>query len=433
LALLKLHCAQRPLKGMLGTKEGFVGGPLAALPVSALLWACAFHGPALAASASATAPLCLAAVVLWVLLRQRSPEQEKACKHSEHLSRKVARDGASKAKEGEVAGALEGVVLPEAGEPRLVRSNFGEPQPFENEYCKGRWFATHKPENVQAPYGEHYSKKKRLWEVHWQLEFKKIPERSLVFGLELQQYVPLSPWARQLQGWVVKLLQQCVGNNLYHSAGDDPTCIYGEAELPTFVMPLWAFDQVIISQAGQEPDIQGSLEGLGIRRTDCLSSFVKEMSELTFEPGKVYTFSFWSISRFLDAVNWQMVGLAPGFSKISFDTFCGSPPVNLTIYELADSADPAENRHLPSRKCYYFRAAIWSSLRRPAPLRLAELGIQDSVFASNSSEEESSESRRSCFPFGVERVNWRDAWLEPLTGLASHVGCACVGPRRRTP
>jgi len=268
---------------------------------------------------------------------------------------------------------MEGVSLECSGPRRLVQSNFSKAEPFDNEHCSGKWFALHRPEDPSGPYADYFRNRRRLWEVRVQLQFKRMPDRPPVFGIELEEYVRLSPWSRQVQSWVVKLLQRVVGNDLYHTNGDDPKTTRGPVESPAFIMPLWAFDQVIVSEPGEEPDITQSLDGMGVLRNAGRSAFMQRMAELKFEPGKLYTLNFWCISRFLDTVHWEMVGVAPG-TKIGFNTFCTRPPVRVCIYELLDDpAMPREVRHLRSRKRYYWQVAFWSSANRPSRQRLEEL------------------------------------------------------------
>lgn len=271
---------------------------------------------------------------------------------------------------------MEGVIL-EPG-ARLVQSSSGIPGELDNENASGRWYAMHKPAaNSSSGDAAYFSGRKRMWEVRVQLQLKRTPERPLVFGLELEKYVPLSSAGRALQGWVIKLLQRAVGNDLYHSPGDDPSRTDGPVENPVFMMPLWAFDQIIISDPGAEPDITGSLDGLGLFRNKGRRSFMRAVADLRMSPGKVYTLNFWCISRYLDPANWEMTGVVPG-SKISFNTFCGVPPVRVCMYELLDASDPSERRHLQERKRYYWNVAFWSSKCRPPAGRLQELlGAED--------------------------------------------------------
>jgi hypothetical protein len=173
----------------------------------------------------------------------------------------------------------------------------------------------------------------------------------------------------------VKLLRT-VAKDTYLARGDDPTVVKGELEKPSFVMPMWAFDQLIVSNPGEEPDITGDLQGLGKLRADDHNGFVESMRELDLGPGKTYTFCFWCISRFLNAARWEVASAVPG-CNFSFTSLCGPPPVTLAWYELAPSPQGAdgtrETRHLKSLKSYLLRMDFWSSESRPSIEKISQL------------------------------------------------------------
>lgn len=112
------------------------------------------------------------------------------------------------------------------------------------------------------------------------------------------------------------------------------------------------------------------------------------MGKLEFRVGPVYTFCFWGISRFLDVISWDLVGVIPK-RRLDFNTFCGSPPLHLCIYEVLPSAD-GEKRHLQSRKQYYFHMLFWSSLKPPSKTKLRQIlgeKIYDKCFGSSKNQE----------------------------------------------
>jgi len=255
----------------------------------------------------------------------------------------------------------------------------------ENEYCSATWMSMTRPTDDpeldasnQYPYAEHFKGRRRLWEVRWQIRIKVAPRKPLFFGIQLAEYVPVAGWAKAIQKSTVGLLRKAAGGDIYHSCGDNPAAAVpscGEIEEPVFAMPLWAFDQVIESEVGQEPDIR-NLKGLGILRTDGRRKFMQHMSQLELRTDRVYTLAFWCISRWVDALNWRMLGVVPG--GVDFNVMCGRPPIHIVIYELEDAIDPQEKRHLESRKNYYFHSALWSERFPPAPGHLKELLPQNS-------------------------------------------------------
>jgi len=62
--------------------------------------------------------------------------------------------------------------------------------------------------------------------------------------------------------------------------------------------------------------------------------------------------------------------------KVDFNKLCGSAPVYVGMYELAQTSDK-DRRHLKSRKDYWMHVAMWSERRPPNPATLQEMGIDD--------------------------------------------------------
>eukprot|EP00928_Gymnodinium_smaydae_P063248 TRINITY_DN46899_c0_g1_i1.p1 TRINITY_DN46899_c0_g1~~TRINITY_DN46899_c0_g1_i1.p1 ORF type:complete len:453 (+),score=73.40 TRINITY_DN46899_c0_g1_i1:74-1360(+) len=257
------------------------------------------------------------------------------------------------------------------------------------------------------PYSWHFANRKRLWEVRVQVRLKVLPEdgATLYFGLETLPPIrqKLSASAKSANRLLLRAIQGFVGKELYHSPGDNPAAFQGECEPPTFAMPMWAIDMFHVANPGEEPDISGDLSGIGFRRTDGLTNYISEMNKTVenFSKDKVYTFCFWGISQFVDAVNWEFRGLFPSF-RMDANKLCGRPPVYIVAYQMKKKQD--DPRHLVSLKKYYFKIAFWSALHLPDPGTLAALaeerklpapgapilGAGSSAVASSSSSREKS-------------------------------------------
>jgi len=253
----------------------------------------------------------------------------------------------------------------------------------DNELCSTKTLVMHKPthqpqreETGAYPFSKHLAGKKRLWEMRLQVKFKQKPQGPVYFGVELARYVPVSTLARQAQKALVNACQQIVGD-CYHSLGDDPAQVAeNECELPVCVMPLWAVDQFIVTEAGQTPpDLLADLSALGMRRTDNRKEYIKTMMDLvdSISLDKTYTFLFWGVSQFLDCMRWEaqvemggklFSGVAPR-AHLNFNKLCGSPPVYLTIYDLSGGTSGQARKgqkHLKSMKRYFWRMAVSSTL-----------------------------------------------------------------------
>mmetsp|Transcript_17851 Transcript_17851/g.38247 ORF Transcript_17851/g.38247 Transcript_17851/m.38247 type:complete len:398 (-) Transcript_17851:392-1585(-) len=299
-----------------------------------------------------------------------------------------------------VAPCLQGTIFPSTG---LLSSNPEEPYEFENDNCSGLFLPLHRPthnpaldKSCQYPFGDHFKGRKRLWELRLQVRFKQRVDKSLLIGIELEDYVPLNNASQKLMALTVAALRRVAGNDLYHSVGDDPSKGSGPHEKPVFMMPLWACDQIIVTPEGEDPPLltDPMFCNYGDLRTNDRKAFINTATNLELVPGPTYTFSFWGISQFLDVIKWEVQKVVP-FKSIDFNVFCGRPPVQIVFYTLDDEVIPGDTRHLQSRKKYYFRFALWSSEKRPSANVLKELLPSDNGFTAKLDEEAIDRSRHS--------------------------------------
>lgn len=214
------------------------------------------------------------------------------------------------------------------------------------------------------------------WEKRIQFRLKEVPKGILKFGIELDDYVPVNGATKIAMKLIVGAMKLIVGNDLYHSIGDDPAVTEGELERPILSMPMWAFDQVIETPEGEEPPslIDPNFQNLGMRRKDNNKEFAQKMANMKWEVGPTYTLSFWSISSMLDLALWKISGAFPGVS-MSMDQFCGRPPVHIVVYDFQPQTanGQLDHRHLDSAKRYILHIALWSSGNPPPDWRLHQL------------------------------------------------------------
>lgn len=303
----------------------------------------------------------------------------------------------------------------------LICSNPSAAYPFENDFCTGKLIYFHPPTipGVDQEYADYFKGKKRRWELRLQLQFKKppAPDAELCFGIELDRYEALSATTKHVISISVAAMRTAVGA-VYQTPGDDPDVVSGEVEKPGCVLPLWAFDQFIVTPEGRVPPSlkDPNFPNLGQKRYQRVSEFVKELeaTKKTFDSTSVYTFAFWGNSRFLDVINWQLMGI-PMVTPLDFDSIGGAAPCWAVLYNLRpDPEDKARGRHVQSRKQYFFRAALWSSMRRPEKKRFEAL-----TGASNFSE-----------PFlkGGQRGEYKSIRRRVTSALTKSLAC-CVQPR----
>merc|ERR1712062_161624 len=179
------------------------------------------------------------------------------------------------------------------------------------------------------------------------------------------------------------------GCGVYHSLGDDPAKVKPgeEIEPPTVSAPLIAFDQGIVSELGQEPDIRGDLQGLGIVRTDGIRQFVQDLDSITrnWSTERIYTFCIWGPSRILNFERWELAGVLPGM-RVPFDKVTGKRPIDAMIYELEGDDS---TRHYLSRRRFWTRLIVWSKIMPPPDEDLELIG------AKSRPQEVKSEKRRA--------------------------------------
>jgi len=317
-------------------------------------------------------------VILWSFFPRRKSEKGRGPKCSRTDDQGGVEDilrslGADEEGTRSLAVSEEGSMIPSTG---LFIGNSEEPGPFENEWMSGGFLAMHRAthdkelnKSGEYRYGEYFLGKKRLWECRFQFKFKQPPPdaKDVFFGLELEEYVPMNAATKRMMSVLVENLKVAVGKQIYHTPGDDPTKVSGPLERPTFVMPLYAFDQFIVTPPGESPPrlTDPAMPTLGSVRVGRVREYKKEIEELELKMGYTYTFNFWGISQWLDRLNWQVI-MPLLRTRVDFNAFCGRPPVHVVIYTLkAGSVHKDDPRHLQFKKNYMFDIAFWSSLHRP--------------------------------------------------------------------
>jgi hypothetical protein len=305
--------------------------------------------------------------------------------------------------------------------PQALRcSNPEEPAPFETELCSGCYMignplTSSKPEASGGwNYGEYFNGKKRLWEFRMQMKLKSpAPAGELFFGIEMEEYVPMNAATKAAVNVINASINKAVGGGTHQSPGDDPLTVEGEIERPHCVFPFWAWDQIIVTPEGEDPPSidDADFPNMGIKRSQGMRFYASEVAEITknFRPGPTYTFSFWGCARFVDVINWELVGV-PIVTPMDFDKLCGRPPVHVVVYTLLppSNADRADRRHLDSRRITWFDMATWSSNARPTRRRLEALvgKLVDTLAGEGANSEEALGRAAGCFGPVLQLLGW---------------------------
>mmetsp|Transcript_58782 Transcript_58782/g.131477 ORF Transcript_58782/g.131477 Transcript_58782/m.131477 type:complete len:416 (+) Transcript_58782:106-1353(+) len=264
--------------------------------------------------------------------------------------------------------------LPSTG---ILKANVPRASVADSDLCKTKVLVMHKPTHEKwreddYPYAWHLHGKKRTWEVRLQMQFKKVPASPLWCALETGQPAQVSGAERVAHEMMVSAVRRVVGADLYATPGSAEE---EEVEPATMAIDFQVFDQFAVHTAGEEPPLHDDLTGVGTLRTEvgrkAFSDLIRqEMEELSED--KVYTFCFWGVARFLDVMRWRVqppIGWEMDFNKVA-----QAPPIYFGLYELADAKEGQDPlRHLPSRKVYYMRVAVWSDTHPPAAEVLSRL------------------------------------------------------------
>lgn len=274
------------------------------------------------------------------------------------------------------------------GPPASSRSDNVEPVSFDSGICHGSWLCVHKPTyepdrmaSGKYPLAEHLHERKRLWEWRLQLRFRdSVSADSVYFGCEQDRYYHVGTVERYISSSVISLLRHASADNMYQTHGEDPASVHGEAERPTIAFPLWVMDQLIITEEGEEaPKLNDpDFSTYGIIRAQNRKGMQEALNGLEFKPGRTFTFGFWCIAQFVDAIGWRVParGVIP---EVKLNEIGTHPPIYVTIYLLrpqdqwTDVQGRRDTRHLDSRKIYIWRVSLWSSALPPPLERQKEL------------------------------------------------------------
>jgi len=262
-------------------------------------------------------------------------------------------------------------------------NNDPSPLLFESDVAHGSVLFLHRPTGDTSscvsgnyPYGDHMHGRKRLWEFRWQLSFKKEVDGQIFLGLEQDKYVPVTWAQRFVAGNVLRALRSASGGAMYQSYGDNPGETKGERERPVIVFPLSLVDQLIVTPAGETPPSLSdpSFSTFGITKANDRTAFRKAINKVELGLGPTYTFAFWGVSQFCDAIGWRAPARAL-LPEVSFLDVGILPPCFFVMYSLKPQGtnEKRDSRHLDSRKAYSVRMAYWSTLVPPDPARADEL------------------------------------------------------------
>ena len=205
--------------------------------------------------------------------------------------------------------------------------------------------------------------------------FKTLPKGRLFCGAMLQE----SDWPsvpgmgmRTAVGAGKRLLAKVIGEGSYVTLGArGAAATQPNAELAHAVHDFRAFDQLIVTPAGETPPpIEHDLDSCGCQRRHMSKAewgaYVDAAtSASSLCTTKTYTFAFWGMARFANLVDWKYLFLPFGVGipmEPSYPTHC-------VLYALEDGVDDGAGggggAHLESGKQYLVDLLFFSTRALP--------------------------------------------------------------------
>ncbi len=235
------------------------------------------------------------------------------------------------------------------GVPETFLPNTREAIRFDSDTCDGNMFVMLRTNPMDPEFAWAFERKKRRFDIHFQLTFKVDPKGVVYLGGELPRKMHLG-LATDLACKGILAVVKRLASNLHASFGDSDE----NGESSHIVFPLWqAADRLILSKPGESlpPIGKGPImekdEDRAIRLKD------NKLGRNIIRKGDTVTFSFHS--AYLDLVEWKVCGL--GIRDQNLSMFWDTMPLRVVIYDV----EPSTKRHVKSAKRYYLRFELKNS------------------------------------------------------------------------
>lgn len=247
--------------------------------------------------------------------------------------------------------------------------------PIETDCFKGAAICMYRPTSQaraqESPHSRYFQERRRAWEFRVQGQFKRAPTGEMYIGIVLRDF-NYNQAVERSSRWVKKAGMSLVKYDMYMSWGD--RCKDAEkpdAELTHLVTTMQAWDQIIVTPAGQQPPlIKSELHKLPpdgehgrnfLRKTMGVSEFSEAVGDMLqdLDLSATYTMCFWGVSQVIDLLNWNFKF---PIGNIAMARFFEESPLHICMYELELKDKAQDDRHLESRKKYYLDVMLWSNL-----------------------------------------------------------------------
>jgi len=265
-------------------------------------------------------------------------------------------------------------------EAHHVPTNTLEGVPIENEFFVGKVIVMYKPDGGlenghlghNHPYYRYFRDRNRFWEFRVQGKFKRAPKGDMYIGIVLKDFNYDQAVARY-SAWLKGIGMKLVNYDLYMSWGDRlEAASRPDAELSHLVTNMAAWDQIIITPAGDSPPpLRGEFRGnrtLGKnleRKEMGLDAYTKAVNEVfsSVNLEDTYTMCFWGVSEVIDLLRWDLKMMK---TRISMARFFDDDPLHGCMYEIERNphqgdARNGDRRQLETQKRYYLDFMFWSN------------------------------------------------------------------------
>ncbi|OQR92544.1 hypothetical protein ACHHYP_03524 [Achlya hypogyna] len=278
-----------------------------------------------------------------------------------------------------------------AGASAIVMNSVA-PVPFENDLFRGHVYFLVKTEPPNPMWHHLFDKRKRMFWIQVQGQFKKQPEGVVYLGGELPGSITLGFFTRSLASVIMSIIQTLV-KAVHYAFGD-------AHELPHCVFPLYqSVDEMVITPAGTSPPTLGQ-EAFGETKAEHLARMKTPFGTERYDLEATYTFHFHTM--YVDLTQWKIINL-PGMKDVQLTTFFETHPLRLVCY---DVGRPTSKAHEIRHKDYVFCFSVAYSL--PDSRRSSTVGT---IAADGSDDEQPREASAATASTPILGVPF---WLELL-------------------
>ncbi len=187
----------------------------------------------------------------------------------------------------------------------------------------------------------YFRKKKRRFEIQYQIKFKKIPDSQIYLSIEYDEPVSLNFLSRTSVGAAMKFVKMKNPTFSYSLSGKETTTDEdkekGNYENPHFAFPIeTSLDRIVITKEGDlAPILGGTIEEDPEARKEWKDN------RINYNTNDTYTLCLYS--AYIDFPSWKAVNL-PAVPQFSLARVNDAQPISVKLYSLKSNND--KGKHL---------------------------------------------------------------------------------------